>query len=148
MTEALCDILNLFASSFYGSLVVGMICPVIGVFFVLRRVVFLGIAVPQFAAAGVAFGFVLLPLLGGGLSGGDIQAAAGGLEGHFTFHLFFAMAFTFLALFLLALLGRKGTGSPESRIAALRRLLPEMMRIYEHAPVKYGRGEPLPSATR
>lgn len=117
MTEALSDILSLFASSFYGSLVVGAVCPVIGVFFVLRRVVFLGIAVPQFAAAGVAFGFVLLPLVEGGAQGGGGTSAAG-LEGHFTFHLLFALAFTFLALFVLALLGRKGTGSPESRIAA------------------------------
>lgn len=118
MLDALNDILNLFASSFYGSLVVGLICPMVGVFFVLRRVVFLGIAVPQFAAAGVAFGFLLLPFMEGGEKGGSPQAAAVGLEAHFTFHLIFALLFTFLALFILALLGRKGTGYPESRIAA------------------------------
>ena len=50
--EAINDILTLFAYSFWGALVVGAVCPLIGVFFLVRRVVFLGIAVPQFAAAG------------------------------------------------------------------------------------------------
>jgi len=79
--------------------------------------VFLGVAVPQFAAAGVAFGFLLLPawncLLTEACGYCEVDA-----EGSFCFHLFFAVFFTCGALLLLVWLGRKGEGSPEGRIAA------------------------------
>jgi ABC-type Mn2+/Zn2+ transport system permease subunit len=116
MFEALNDILSLFTYSFWGALVVGAVCPLIGVFFVVRRVVFLGIAVPQFAAAGVAFGFMILPrwdaLLGLPVSG------PGEAEGAFGFHLFWAMAFTLAALLILAWFARRDGATTEGRIAA------------------------------
>jgi ABC-type Mn2+/Zn2+ transport system permease subunit len=38
-----------------GSVLVGLVCPVVGVYFVLRRMIFLGVALPQVSAAGIAF---------------------------------------------------------------------------------------------
>jgi len=115
MIQVIHEILTLFARSFYGSLVVGAVCPLLGVFFILRRMVFLGIAVPQFAAAGVSFGFLILPAL----RCLWIEEKGGGpVEGSFCFHLFFAMVFTYAALLILVYLGRRGEGSTEGRIAA------------------------------
>ena len=115
MIQVIHDILTLFARSFYGSLVVGAVCPLLGVFFILRRMVFLGIAVPQFAAAGVSFGFLVLPAL----RCLWVEEKGGGpVEGSFCFHLFFAMLFTYAALLILVYLGRRGGGSTEGRIAA------------------------------
>jgi len=115
MIQVIHEILTLFARSFYGSLVVGAVCPLLGVFFILRKMVFLGIAVPQFAAAGVSFGFLILPAL----RCLWIEEKGGGpVEGSFCFHLFFAMVFTYAALLILVYLGRRGEGSTEGRIAA------------------------------
>jgi len=52
---------ELFGLSFLASLVVGIVMPLIGALMFLRRESFLGIAVPQFAAAGIALGLLLLP---------------------------------------------------------------------------------------
>lgn len=117
MIQAFQDILTLFANSFFGSLLVGLVCPLLGVFFILRRMVFLGIAVPQFAAAGVAFGFLLLPFWNCLWVEDECHTHAHA-EGSFCFHLFFAMLFTVGALFLLVYLGRRGGDSTEGRIAA------------------------------
>jgi ABC-type Mn2+/Zn2+ transport system permease subunit len=116
MLDAFHDILTLFAQSFCGSLVVGAVCPLIGVFLLVRRAVFLGIAVPQFAAAGIAFGFLVLPWWHGliGSEGHGPEA----VEGDFAYHLFWALLFTLVALLILALLGRRESGNPEGRIAA------------------------------
>lgn len=40
-----------------GSVLVGLVCPLVGVYFVLRRMIFLGVALPQLSAAGIAFAF-------------------------------------------------------------------------------------------
>lgn len=42
-----------------GSVVVGTVCPLVGVYFVLRRMIFLGVALPQLSAAGIAFAFMI-----------------------------------------------------------------------------------------
>ncbi|MHC4824189.1 MAG: metal ABC transporter permease [Planctomycetota bacterium] len=52
---------ELFGLSFLASLVVGLVLPLVGALMLLRREAFLGIAVPQFAAAGIAFGLLVLP---------------------------------------------------------------------------------------
>ena len=38
-----------------GSVLVGLVCLLVGVYFILRRMIFLGVALPQVSAAGVAF---------------------------------------------------------------------------------------------
>ncbi len=52
---------QLFGLSFLASLVVGVVLPMVGALMFLRREAFLGIAVPQFAAAGIALGLLVLP---------------------------------------------------------------------------------------
>src|SRR5262249_40912921 len=47
------------------SLLVGVVCPLVGVYFVLRRMIFLGVALPQLSAAGIAFAFLGYRLLVG-----------------------------------------------------------------------------------
>src|SRR5262249_17814493 len=41
-----------------GSILVGLVCPLVGVYFVLRRMILLGVALPQVSAAGIAFAFL------------------------------------------------------------------------------------------
>jgi ABC-type Mn2+/Zn2+ transport system permease subunit len=49
----------LLRDSLLAGLLVGIVCPWVGVYFVLRRIVFLGVALPQVSAAGVALAFLL-----------------------------------------------------------------------------------------
>ena len=42
-----------------ASVLVGLVCPLVGVYFVLRRMIFLGVALPQVSAAGIALLFWL-----------------------------------------------------------------------------------------
>ena len=42
-----------------AGLLVGIVCPWVGVYFVMRRIIFLGVALPQVSAAGVALAFLL-----------------------------------------------------------------------------------------
>ncbi len=46
-------------NSVYISLLVGLVAPLAGVFLVLRRVVFLGVALPQVSSCGIAFAFAV-----------------------------------------------------------------------------------------
>lgn len=48
-----------------GSVLVGCLCPLVGVYFVLRRMIFLGVALPQVSAAGIAFAFLMYRMLVG-----------------------------------------------------------------------------------
>jgi len=48
-----------------GSVLVGGICPLVGVYFVLRRMIFLGVALPQVSAAGIACAFLAHRMLVG-----------------------------------------------------------------------------------
>lgn len=59
------DTLSLFAGSITGALIVAAGCSVLGVFLVLRRIVFVGAALAQLSSAGVALA-VLLQSLGFG----------------------------------------------------------------------------------
>ncbi|MFQ5713862.1 MAG: metal ABC transporter permease [Candidatus Scalinduaceae bacterium] len=108
--EQFLEILNphfLLRNAFYAGLIVGLVCPQVGIFFVLRRMVLLGIALPQISNAGIAFAFLLHTL---------------GL--HFFYHtesdkamaLTGSLAFTFIAIFVLAILERRQKGFTENRI--------------------------------
>ncbi len=46
-----------------GSVLVGLVCPLVGVYFVLRRMIFLGVALPQLSAAGIACSFFVYRVL-------------------------------------------------------------------------------------
>jgi ABC-type Mn2+/Zn2+ transport system permease subunit len=42
-----------------GTLIMGLVCPLVGSYLVLRRTIFLGLTLPEIAAAGVSFTFWL-----------------------------------------------------------------------------------------
>jgi len=91
-----------------GTMIMGLVCPLVGSFLVLRRTVFLGLTLPEIAAAGVSFTLWLrqtgvLPWLS--------QTERGiGMIG--------SLAFTFLGMGLLGYLEQRGKGLAEGRLAA------------------------------
>lgn len=108
--EQLLEILSphfLLKNSLYAGLIVGFVCPQVGIFFVLRRMVLLGIALPQVSNAGITFAFLLHTV-----------------GFHFLPHMesekFMALAgsvfLTLIAIFILAILERRRKGFTENRI--------------------------------
>src|SRR5438477_4093312 len=60
--ETLREILSsdfLLRNSVYMSLLVGLACPLVGVYLVVRRLIFMGVALPQISSCGIAFAFAL-----------------------------------------------------------------------------------------
>ncbi len=49
----------LLRNSVYIGLLIGFVCPLVGVFLVVRRVIFMGVALPQVSSCGIAFAFAL-----------------------------------------------------------------------------------------
>ncbi|MBI5241397.1 MAG: metal ABC transporter permease [Elusimicrobia bacterium] len=95
----------------YGSVMMGFVVPLVGVYFLLRRLVFWGVALPQVSAAGIAFALMLQGLgctwLAGGESGEKHLAIIG------------SVVFTGLSILFLAYMERRGKGASEGRIGAL-----------------------------
>lgn len=109
--STLAEILNpnfLLRDALVGSVLVGLVCPLVGVYFVLRRMVFLGVALPQVSAAGIAAAFYGYRLLVGphqhGEGGERVLALVGSL------------GCTLVALLFLAVLERARRQSVEERI--------------------------------
>lgn len=109
--SALLEILRpgfLLRDALLGSLLVGAVCPLVGVYFVLRRMIFLGVALPQLSAAGIAFAFLLhRVVLGPHLPSGLSDRALARLG---------ASIFTLSGILLLAALERRGRETVEARI--------------------------------
>lgn len=109
--------LRMFAPDFllhhalYGILAVGFVCPLVGVYFLLRRLVFWGVALPQVAASGIAFTFMLEGLGYNFLAGTEHHERHMAIVG--------ALLFTGAAIVALAVLERRGKGAPEGRIGVL-----------------------------
>ena len=91
----------------YASLVIGLVCPLVGVYLVLRRLVFLGVALPQISAAGIAFAY-LLHTLGFHLYPHQEEEQFMALTG--------AVLFAVIALVTLATMERRGRGVVEGRV--------------------------------
>ncbi len=94
-------------NSVYISLLIGFVCPLVGVYLVVRRVVFLGVALPQVSSCGIAFAFAMqgwgwLPHAHD--SGGERAIALGG-----------SIVFTLAAILLLSIMERSGRGLIEGR---------------------------------
>jgi ABC-type Mn2+/Zn2+ transport system permease subunit len=97
----------LLRNALIGSILVGIVCPLVGVYFVLRRMIFLGVALPQLSAAGVAFAFLLRSSVGfhqHGEPGERLLAMVGSL------------GFALIGLLILAALERQGRDTLEARI--------------------------------
>lgn len=112
--------LDLFRFQLMAALVAGLLCPLVGCWLLVRRTSFYGITLPQFATAGVVFGFVLLPwwIETIGLGGLTIDVALSDSHAAMNYHLAWASIFTFGGLFALVWLGRRGVGSEIGRVAA------------------------------
>ena len=111
MLNAIFEILSpsfLLRDALYSSLIVGAVCPLIGVYLVLRRMVFVAVALPQVSAAGIAFAFLVFGFFAPGHQHGAQGERVLALSG--------SLSFTIFALFALAAFeGRQGN-STESRV--------------------------------
>jgi ABC-type Mn2+/Zn2+ transport system permease subunit len=109
--DTLIEILNpsyLLFPALLGSAILGLVCPLVGAYLILRRTIFLGLTLPQIAAAGVAFAFWLSQT--GVLPNFATSERVLGMGG--------SLVFTFLGLLLLAYFDRRGKGTAEGRLAA------------------------------
>jgi len=110
--EALRQILSIdfiLRNSVYTSVLIGFACPLVGVFLVMRRLVFLGVALPQISSTGVAIALSLPMWLGLKLPAHDPHSAHElAFVGSITFSL--------TAILVLAFLERRGRGQPEGRL--------------------------------
>src|SRR5256712_13218695 len=88
------------------SVLIGFACPLVGVFLVLRRLVFMGVALPQISSTGVAIALSVPMWLG------IIQPEHAAHKEHL-----FAFAgstfFSLSAILVMALLGRRSRGLAE-----------------------------------
>jgi ABC-type Mn2+/Zn2+ transport system permease subunit len=101
----------LLRNSVYTSVLIGFACPLVGVFLVLRRLVFMGVALPQISSTGVAVA-LSVPLWLGVLPAEHVA--------HREHLIAFAgsMVFTLAAILILSLLERRGRGLPEGRLGS------------------------------
>jgi ABC-type Mn2+/Zn2+ transport system permease subunit len=110
--ETLLQILSpdfLLRNSVYTSVLVGFACPLVGVFLVVRRLVFMGVALPQISSTGVAIALSLPLWLGFKLTSyGPHSAHVLAFVGSITLSL--------AAILILAFLERRGRGQPEGRL--------------------------------
>lgn len=110
--ETLYQILSpdfLLRNSIYTSVLIGFVCPLVGVFLVMRHLVFMGVALPQISSTGVAIALSLPLWLGFDLAEHGSQSAHS---------LAFAgsIAFSLTAILALAFMERRGRGQPEGRL--------------------------------
>lgn len=126
------DFFEFFHFAITAALIAGLICPLIGAFLLVRRTGFYGIALPQFAAAGVAAGFVIMPALEL-LLGVDLGAdsMASGEHSALNIHLTWAALFTFGGLALLTFARQVGTET--ARIAAAFAIASAATVLFAHA---------------
>lgn len=99
----------LLRNSIYISLLVGLVCPLVGVYLTLRRLIFMGVALPQISSCGVAFAFSL---------------QAWGIIPHLherehSLAFIGSTFFTLPTILLLSLLARRGGGSVEGRLGTV-----------------------------
>ena len=97
---------DIFGNGFWSMVAVGITAPSVGTLLILRRMPFLGIAVPQVAGAGVALSFLVYPLVGASVA--DVMHPSDVEPPPITFQLAGAALALLLALSILALLGRRG----------------------------------------
>jgi ABC-type Mn2+/Zn2+ transport system permease subunit len=99
----------IFRNSIYTSVLIGFSCPLVGVYLVLRRLIFMGVALPQISSTGIAIA-LCVPMWFG-----IIQPEHAAHSEHL---LAFcgSMAFSLIAILVLAALERRGRGLPEGRL--------------------------------
>ena len=100
----------LLRNSLHGGLIIGLVAPLVGVFLLARRMVFIGIALPQVSTAGVAAAFVWHTFFHGHPTR-DVN--------DFLIALIGSSILTFAVILGLALMERRGRGLGEGRIGML-----------------------------
>ncbi len=110
---------ELFHNAILAALCAGLVCPLLGAFLYVRRTSFYGITLPQFATAGVALGFVVLPWWAErvGIGGLDPVTAQSDTHAAMNYHVTWAALFTFGGLLLLDWRARR-SGNDVGRVAA------------------------------
>ena len=111
--DTLLEILNphfLLRNALYGGLIIGIVAPLVGIYLLARRMVFLGVALPQISTAGVAAAFVWHTYFHGHQSR-DVSDFMLALVG--------STILTFAVILGLAFLERRGRGLGEGRIGML-----------------------------
>ena len=112
--ETLYQILSpdfLLRNSVYASVLIGFTCPLVGVFLVMRRLVFMGVALPQISSTGIAIA-LSLPLWFG------FKLADHGSQSAHALAFVGSTIFSLTAILVLAFLERRGRGLPEGRLGA------------------------------
>ena len=111
--DTLLEILNshfLLRNALHGGLIIGIVAPLVGIYLLARRMVFLGVALPQISTAGVAAAFVWHTYFHGHQSR-DVSDFMLALVG--------STILTLAVILGLALLERRGRGLGEGRIGML-----------------------------
>ena len=99
----------LLRNSIYTSVLIGLTCPLVGVFLVMRRLVFMGVALPQISSTGIAIALSLPLWLG-------FHTTDHGSQSAHTLAFAGSMSFSLVAILVLAFLERRGRGQPEGRL--------------------------------
>src|ERR1039457_1696119 len=99
----------LLRNSVYTSVLIGLACPLVGVFLVLRRLVFMGVALPQISSTGVAIALCVPMWLG------VLQPEHAAHSEHLLAFLG-STVFSLSAILVLAFLDRRRRGLPEGRL--------------------------------
>ncbi len=92
----------------FSSVIAGLVCPLIGSFLLVRRTGFYGVTLPQFAAAGMALGFAVLPwwIANIGLGEHDVDSALESPHAIVNYLLAWATTVTFAGLAILTAFSR------------------------------------------
>lgn len=101
----------LLRNSVYTSVLIGFACPLVGVFLVLRRLVFMGVALPQISSTGIAVA-LSVPLWLGFMPPEHLAHSE---------HLYAfvgSTVFSLGAILVMAFLEKRGAGSAEGRLGA------------------------------
>ena len=110
--ETLQQILSLhflLRNSVYTSVLIGFACPLVGVFLMLRRLVFMGVALPQISSTGVALSLSLPLWLG-------LQVTT---QSEHMLAFIGSTLFSVAAILILAFLEKRGKGLPEGRLGTV-----------------------------
>ena len=110
--ESLRQILSpdfLLRNSVYTSVLIGFACPLVGVFLVLRRLVFMGVALPQISSTGIAIAFSVPMWLG-------LLQPEHAARGEHLCAFVGSTVFSLAAILVMAFHERHGRGSLEGRL--------------------------------
>lgn len=101
----------LLRNSLYISILTGLVCPVAGVYLVLRRMVFLGIALPQISSLGIAIALTIHALYGVHIETHGTEEKVLAYAG--------ALGFSLISIILLSFAESRGKSNSESRLGAI-----------------------------